>query len=139
VAGATVTTLTAYLSRHAAMWTSTVVAQFFLYASGPALGVYGAELFATSWRARSAGLVAAASALGGVAGTVSVGALDGWTGALGPAFAVAGVGPLALVVLLVTAYPETAALELEAISGDGQLPEGTGPPGGRRLPPARAN
>lgn len=116
VAGATVTTLLAYLSHSVLLWASTVASQFFMYATGPALGVYGAELFTTSARARSAGLVAAFSAIGGVVGTVATGALAGGMGTLAPALGVMAAGPLVLVVLLVVAYPETAEAELEELS-----------------------
>lgn len=116
VAGACLATLVAYASHSALLWASTIAAQFFMYATGPALGVYGAELFATSARARSAGLVAAFSAIGGVVGAVATGALAGQLGSLGPALAIMAVGPLLLVLLLAVAYPETAEVELEELS-----------------------
>lgn len=119
VAGATAATVAGYLAGSGAMWAALIAAQFFLYATGPALGVYGAELFTTASRARSAGLVAAAAAVGGVLGTVATGGLDDVTGHLGTALAVMAIGPLLLVVLLLAAYPETAAVELEQLSAAG--------------------
>jgi MFS family permease len=116
VAGATIATLASYLGHSWLMWGAAVASQFFFYATAPALGVYGAELFATSSRARSAGLVAAASALGGVAGLLATGALGGAIGTLAPALAVLAVGPVLLVVLLVVAYPETAGVSLEELA-----------------------
>jgi MFS family permease len=121
VAGATVATVAGYLARSGAMWAALTAAQFFLYATGPALGVYGAELFTTASRARSAGLVAAAAAVGGVLGTVATGGLDELTGHFGTALAVMAIGPVALVVLLLAAYPETAAVELEELSAEGTV------------------
>jgi MFS family permease len=116
VSAATVTTLAAYLTHSWLMWASTTASEFFFYATAPALGVYGAELFATVSRARSAGLVAAASSIGGVAGLLATGALDDGLGSLAPALGVLAVGPIVLVVLLVVAYPESAGLALEELS-----------------------
>src|SRR5262249_47291628 len=85
VAGATAATLATYVAHHWLMWGTATVAQFCFYATGPALGVYGAELFATPVRARSAGLVAASSAVGGVLGLLATGALSAGIGTLAPA------------------------------------------------------
>ncbi len=56
VMGATAATLWSYLAHGWPLWLATTSGQFFLYATAPVLGVYGAELFATASRARSAGL-----------------------------------------------------------------------------------
>lgn len=123
VVGATALAVAFYLSRSGLMWLTAVAAQFFFYATGPALGVYGAELFATPARARSAGLVSAAAAVGGVIGTVATGGLADVTGRLGPALAFMAFGPVIVVVLLVVAYPETAAVELDQLNpSDGLVP-----------------
>ncbi|HTT91481.1 MAG TPA: MFS transporter [Acidimicrobiales bacterium] len=121
VAGATVATLLAYLAHGWLMWFATTSSQFFLYATAPVLGVYGAELFATRTRARSAGLVAASSSVGGVSGLLAVGALADRLGTLGPALAVMAVGPLLLVALLLVAYPETAGTALEDLAPEAAL------------------
>ena len=97
--------------------------QFFLYATAPVLGVYGAELFATTSRARSAGLVAASSAVGGVSGLLAVGALAGHFGTLGPALGALAVGPLLLVVLLADRLPRAAGVTLEDLAPS---PRGSG-------------
>jgi len=98
------------------MWLAATTGQFFLYATVPVLGVYGAELFATRARARSAGLVAASSAIGGVSGLLAVGALAAHFGTLGPALAAMAVGPVLLVLLLLVGYPETAGVTLEQLA-----------------------
>ena len=116
VVGATAATLWSYLAHGSSLWFATTASQFFLYATAPVLGVYGAELFATTSRARSAGLVAAASAVGGVSGLLAVGALAGHFGTLGPALAVLAIGPILLVLLLVVAYPESAGISLEDLA-----------------------
>ena len=130
VAGATVATLLAYLAHGWLMWFATTSSQFFLYATAPVLGVYGAELFATRTRARSAGLVAASSSVGGVSGLLAVGALADRLGTLGPALAVMAIGPLLLVALLLVAYPETAGTALEDLAPEAApLLSGRAPPG----------
>ena len=50
VAGATLTIIWSYLAHGWLMWCAATAGQFFLYATAPVLGVYGAELFATSTR-----------------------------------------------------------------------------------------
>lgn len=112
VAGSTVAVIASYATRSALMWVAAIVAQFFLYATGPALGVYGVELFVTRSRARAAGLVSAAAATGGVVGLLAVAGLDDWAGDFARAFGVISIAPLLLVALLLLAYPETAATEL---------------------------
>lgn len=92
-----------------------MAAQWFAYATVPVIGAYGAELFATRERARSAGLVGASSAVGGVVGLLATGALAGATGGLGPALSVMAIGPVVLAVLLLVAYPESAGLDLAAL------------------------
>ncbi len=116
VMGATAATLWSYLAHGWLLWLATTSGQFFLYATAPVLAVYGVELFATASRARSAGVVAASSSVGGVLGLLAVGALGGHFGTLGPALAALAVGPLLLVLLLVVAYPETAGIALEDLA-----------------------
>jgi MFS family permease len=129
VLGATATTVWSYLAHGPLLWLAITASQFFLYATAPVIGVYGAELFATRSRARSAGLVAAASSVGGVTGLLAAGGLARHLGALGPALGVLAVGPLLLVLLLLSAYPETAGIELEdlAPSTNGRGPEEPAP------------
>jgi MFS family permease len=115
VAGATSTVIWSYLAHGWLMWFAATFGQFFLYATAPVLGVYGAELFATSARARSAGLVAASAAIGGVCGLLAAGVLADHIGTLAPALGVLAIGPLLLVVLLIVAYPETAGITLEEL------------------------
>jgi MFS family permease len=111
-----ITTLAAYSSRGWPLWAWGIVDCFLGYAVGPALAIYGPELFPTSLRSRSAGLIAAVYALGGVVGLVATGVLSSHFGTLAPAFAVLAFGPALLVVLIVRAYPETANVELEDLN-----------------------
>ena len=117
VAGATASTLATYLTHAWLMWASATVSQFFLYATAPVIGVYGAELFATKARARSAGLVTAASSAGAVAGLLSMGWLAARMGNLTPGLALLAAGPVGLVLLLVFAFPESAGASLEDLAG----------------------
>jgi MFS family permease len=100
----------------APMWLLSIVASILGAAAIPALGVYGPELFPTSLRGRANGVIASAAAVGTVTGLVLAGVLnDTWHG-LGPALAALSLGPLVVAVLVLTAYPETAHLELEALN-----------------------
>ncbi|MDA8301041.1 MAG: MFS transporter [Actinomycetota bacterium] len=117
VTGATLSTLAAYLTHAWFMWASATASQFFLYAMAPVLGVYGAELFATKARARSAGLVSAASSAGAVIGLLSMGWFAARMGNLTPALALLAAGPVGLVLLLVLAFPESAGASLEDLAG----------------------
>ena len=116
VVGATAAALGSYLAHGWFMWGDATASQFFGYAAAPALGVYGVELFATSSRARCAGLVAASSSIGEVGGLLAAGALTAGIGTIAPALGVLAIGPALLVVLLVVAYPETAGETLEDLA-----------------------
>jgi len=116
VALGALTTIGSYAGRGWSLWAWGIVDSFLGYAVGPALAVYGPELFPTSLRSRASGIVAGAYALGGVAGLVAAGVLSSAFGTLTPAFGVLAVGPLALVILIAVAYPETAGIELEDLN-----------------------
>ena len=98
------------------MWALGVVAGIFSAATVPALAVYGPELFPTAVRGRANGVISVVSRIGAVTGLLVAGLLSSRLGGLGPALAVLGTGPLLLAVLVLTAYPETAARELEDLN-----------------------
>jgi MFS family permease len=86
----------------------------------PSLGVYGPELFGTRNRGRANGLVTVAAVLGSLVGLAIAGRLaDHW--GLGEALAVLSIGPAIVAVLLLTLFPETAHLELEALNPDDRI------------------
>jgi len=117
VALAMAATLVSYFFRGWLMWSGAAIGELCLYATVPVLGVYGAELFATRSRARAAGSVGAATALGGATGLLVAGALAGPKGAgLAPTLGVLALGPVLLVVLLFSCYPETARASLEQLA-----------------------
>ena len=105
-----------FLTRGWPLWAWGIADSLLGYAVAPALAVYGPELFPTSTRSRSTGMVAVAYAGGGVVGLIAAGILSGHFRTFAPAFAVLAVGPAALVVLIVRAYPETARRELEDLN-----------------------
>jgi MFS family permease len=82
----------------------------------PALGVYGPELFPTSLRGRANGIITLAGVAGSSVGLTVAGRLGDRWGDVGPGIALLGLGPLIVAVLVLTLYPETAHLELEAIN-----------------------
>ena len=132
VGAGVVTTLAAYLARGWPLWAWGIGDNLLGYAVGPALAVYGPELFPTSLRGRSTGVVAMVYAAGGVVGLVATGLLSSHFGTFAPAFAILAAGPLILVVLIVRAYPETAGRELEDLNPEDRSPSDQPlPPAGR--------
>jgi MFS family permease len=106
------------------VWAWSVVGSVIGAATVPALGVYGPELFPTSLRGRANGVIGVLGRAGSVVGLVAAGAFSsGATGRLGPVMSLLALGPLALAILVLAAYPETAHRELEDIN-----PEDADPP-----------
>lgn len=103
------------------MWVTTALAATTGSAVTPALNVYGSELFATGRRGAANGMLTAAGRAGAVVGLLTVGGLSQALGKFGPAFAVLSIGPVLLVVLIVTRFPETARRSLEELNpGDAE-------------------
>lgn len=121
VAGVGATVLM-FAARGWPLWAWSVAGSVVGGATIPALGVYGPELFPTSLRGRANGVIAVLGRAGSVVGLVAAGRLAD-TYHFGPAMALLALGPLALAVLVVAAYPETAHTELEDLN-----PEDTRPP-----------
>lgn len=111
-----VTALGSYLARNWVLWVWGIADSLVSYGVAPALAVYGPELFPTTLRGRSTGLIGLIYAAGGVIGLVVVGALSGAIGTIGPALATLAFGPALLVILIIAAYPETARQELEDLN-----------------------
>ena len=112
----TVALVGAYSVGGASLWLLSLLGGLIASAAYPALAVYRTELFPTGNRSRAAGLVTASALVGGIFGLVATGALldDDW--AYGAVMALMGIGQLVVTVLVVTAYPETAHQELEALN-----------------------
>lgn len=98
------------------LWAWSVVASIIGGATVPALGVYGPELFPTSLRGKANGLIYGVGRVGSIVGLLAVGYLADRFGTLPPALAVMALGPAALAVLVIVAYPETAGRELEELN-----------------------
>ncbi|MDQ3305921.1 MAG: MFS transporter, partial [Actinomycetota bacterium] len=103
------------------LWAWSVIGSVVGGAVLPALGVYGPELFPTSLRGRANGLVALLGVVGSAIGLVAAGTLSERFASLTPALAILALGPVALVVLVLVAYPETARRELEELNPEDRL------------------
>ena len=112
----TVLSVAFFFTRGWAMWAWTLAGNVVFAASIPALLVYGPELFPTSLRGRANGAITVIGLVGSAVGLVVAGVLAQHFGHIGPGIAVVAVGPLALAVILLAAYPETARRELEEIN-----------------------
>ncbi|MDP9071375.1 MAG: MFS transporter [Actinomycetota bacterium] len=122
VVGGVGATVLMYLSTGWPLWAWSFVGSIVGSATIPALGVYGPELFPTSLRGKSNGVITGVARLGSVVGLLVAGFLSTALGGLGPAMAVLSLGPAALAVLVLVAYPETAHRELEELNPEDALP-----------------
>jgi len=113
--GAIVTTVAMLHSQGPALWVWAVVTSLLAATALPALAVYGPELFPTSARGRANAITTAAGRAGGALGLVLAGTL-GRGDHLGRAISWLALPGLAMVLLVLTAYPETAARELEDLN-----------------------
>ena len=82
----------------------------------PALAVYRTELFPTGSRSRAAGLLTAAALLGGIVGLVVMGALLDAGCSHGVVLGWLALAQLAVVVVVLLWFPETAHRELEDLN-----------------------
>jgi MFS family permease len=130
VAGGVAFTVAMFLSRGPSLWAWSIAASVVGGATVPALGVYGPELFPTSLRGRANGLIFGLGRIGSVVGLLAAGLLGRRLGSLAPAFAILALGPAALAVLIVVAYPETAGRELEELNPEDAAPTGPAEPAG---------
>ena len=114
--GGTAATVLMFMSYGWPLWMWSVVGAVVGAATIPALGVYGPELFPTSLRGRANGGITFLGVLGSSAGLLAAGFLADRVGGLGHAIPLLAVGPVAVAVLVLTLYPETAHLELEELN-----------------------
>jgi MFS family permease len=111
-----VVTILHYTSAGIGLWAWNTLGSVISYGVGPALAVYGAELFPTSLRARAGGVLTVLAAAGGVVGLVAAGALSSAFGTIAPALALLAAAPILVVILILVAYPETAGATLEELN-----------------------
>jgi MFS family permease len=123
IAGAGAGAVTAYSLGGWPMWLAAATAALTGAAVTPALTVYGPELFATAGRGVANGLLTAAGRAGAVIGLLLIGWVTQPSGRFGRAFALLAVGPVILIVLIATAFPETARRSLEELNPEDREPE----------------
>lgn len=99
-----------------AVWAWPLLGTTISTATIPALGVYGPELFPTSLRGRANGVVGVCALAGSAMGLAGAGLLADHYGRIGPAMFLLGLGPLLVAAVVLTAYPETAGVELEDLN-----------------------
>ncbi|MCY3953425.1 MAG: MFS transporter [bacterium] len=98
------------------MWMWGVLAGIFGAASVPIMGAFGGELFGTSNRAGSNGLITTMGVIGSVIGLQIVGRFTDAGGEFGHVFAMIAGAPLVVALLILFAFPETAWRELEDLN-----------------------
>jgi putative MFS transporter len=98
------------------------------FGSWPTLGAFGSELFPTAHRALAGAWSNVARVAGQSISFILGGVLITVTGHLSTAAVILGVGPLAALLIIWIAFPETKGRELEEISGEAPLPFEPVPP-----------
>ena len=92
------------------------------FGSWPTLGAFGAELFPTAHRALAGAWSNVARVTGQSLSFVLGGFLIRLTGGLSSASVILALGPMAALVIIWVAFPETKGRELEDITGEAPLP-----------------
>lgn len=113
---AAVGTVLSFILAGPAMWTAKLLGNIIGAIAVPAMAVYGPELFGTHNRSQANALIVMIGVLGSAVGLVAVGALSDVWGNLAAPIALTGLGPLAVAVLIVLRFPETAGLDLEQLN-----------------------
>lgn len=120
---ATVLVLGSFIVGGAPMWFSAFGGGFVGGIAFPAIAVYRAELFPTGNRGRAAGLLTASALIGGIGGLLLVGQLLDRGQSYGQVIGLVALGQVAVVVIVLMRFPETAHRELEDLN-----PEDIAPP-----------
>lgn len=105
------------------MWGWSLGSSVFAAAMLPIIGVYGPELFATSQRGRSYGILTVIGIAGGALGLLLVGQLAERWDSFGQVFAIFSVAPILVIGLVFFLFPETARKELETLNPTDKAPE----------------
>jgi len=116
IVGGTLLTVVTFVATGWAMWVWSVLGSMIAGLTVPIIGVYRPELFPTSLRGRAAGIIEVISLTGSAVGLLITGWLaDRWGHYAGP-LAILAVPSMAVAVLLLVAYPETARRSLEDLN-----------------------
>jgi MFS family permease len=116
LAGGTIATVLMFAVAGWPMWMWSVIGGIIGGLTVPALGVYRPELFPTALRGKAAGLLELIGVCGSAVGLVFVGHLaDRWGSYAGP-IAIAGGAALAVAVMVLLWFPETAHRSLEELN-----------------------
>jgi MFS family permease len=122
LAGSAVFNVAYFFTSGWAMWGWGALGSIAADATAPILGVYGPELFPTSLRGRTNGVITVIGLGGSALGLVAAGAMSDAFGRIGPSQAVLATGPLLLALLVLAAFPETARRELEDLNPEDRPP-----------------
>lgn len=98
------------------MWSSAIIGAIFAAAAYPSLAVYRTELFATSRRGLSGFVILASALIGGSFSLLITGALADSGVSYGPIMLALVFGPIAVSLIVLFTYPETAHTELEDLN-----------------------
>jgi MFS family permease len=120
ILGGTVFTIFQFGVAGWAMWVWGVTSSVLAGAVAPSYGVYRSELFPTSLRGRLGGVVELINVSGSAIGLVLVGALVDGGRTYAESFAWIAAAPLAVAVVILLAFPETAHRSLEDINPEDQ-------------------
>jgi MFS family permease len=113
---ATVLGVVSYTVGGPVMWGATFLAGTLGGVTYPALAVYRTELFPTGNRGRAAGLLTATALLGGIGGLLVMGTLLDRDWSHGSVMGLLASAQIAVIVVVLRWYPETAHQELEALN-----------------------
>jgi MFS family permease len=113
---ATILIVTSYSVGGPVMWFSVFAAGVLGGVTYPALAVYRTELFPTGNRSRAAGLITAAALVGGVGGLLAMGSLLDRDWPHGQVMALLASAQVAVILIVLRWYPETAHRELEELN-----------------------
>jgi MFS family permease len=103
------------------MWVAALLGGIVAAAMVPALTVYGPELFPTSLRGRTNGIVSMTAMGGSVVGLVAAGRLEESLGSFGRTMSLLAVAPVLMAVIVLLFFPETARRELEEINPEDDI------------------
>jgi MFS family permease len=125
-----------FVTSGVAMWGAALVGGIVGAAVVPAITVYGPELFPTSLRGRTNGIISMTAMGGSVVGLVSAGRLDEALGSFGAALAILAIGPLLMAAIVLAWFPETARRELEDLNPEDAVRDDSDQADAIELPPS---